>query len=253
MLVDYHLHAIGHGEAEHTTDNISSFAETAMRRGIREIGFADHAEYRDRFNFNNIAEAQERYPDVTFRYGIEADFFPGREAVTAAYLKNWQFDYVIGSVHFIDGWGFDHPDYQDHYRLWDIDRLYRTYYDLLVGAAHAKLFDIVGHLDLIKVFGFRPQGNAAGFAAPALQAIRESGMAVEINTNGRYKPVREAYPAPEILRRCCEAGIPVTFGSDAHVPENVGRDIAWAAEMAKKVGYRQVATFVKRERVMVEL
>ncbi len=124
---------------------------------------------------------------------------------------------------------FDHPDYQALYSRWDINELYRTYFSLIGELARSGLFDIVGHFDLIKVFGYRPAGPVLPLAAPALQAIREAGLTVEVNTRGGYKPCAEIYPATELLQECFSLGIPATLGSDAHEAEEIGRDLAAGA------------------------
>lgn len=253
MLVDYHVHALGHGEYRHTEEGIARFAAAARSEGLAEIGFADHAYYSHLFDFAPFAAVQRQYPDLKIRLGMEVDYYPGREAEIGGFLAGYDLDYVIGSVHFIGDWAFDHPDFTDRYAAWDAADLYREYYRILAQAAETGLFDIIGHLDLIKVFGCRPTGKADAYATAALQAVRRSGLCVEINTNGAHKPAGEFYPSPAILERCFALDIPVTLSSDAHAPENVGRDVHLAAEVAQRVGYRRIATFAGRKRVMVEL
>lgn len=253
MLVDYHIHPLGHGEYRHTEESVARFAAAARAAGLAEIGFADHDCYSDLFDFQSVAAVRERFPDVQIRFGMEVEYCPGQEAVTGAFLSGYELDYVIGSVHFLDGWAFDHPDYTDRYAAWDTAALYRKYYQILSLAAGAGLFDIIGHLDLIKIFGYRPPDRADEYAAAALAAVARSGLCVEINTNGAYKPVGEFYPSAVILERCFALNIPVTLSSDAHAPESVGRDIRLAAAAARRAGYRQIATFAGRRRRMAAL
>jgi len=253
MLVDYHVHPLGHEDFPHTEEAIARFVAAAKAKGLAEIGFADHAYYSHLFNFTPFATVQKQYPEVKIRMSMEVDYYPGREAELAVFLAGYDLDYIIGSVHFIGDWGFDHPDYVDRYAAWDVADLYREYYRILVQAAGAGLFDVIGHLDLIKVFGYRPADKADGYAAAALEAIRRSGLCVEINTNGAYKPAGEFYPSAALLERCFALNIPVTLSSDAHAPENVGRDIHLAAAAAKRAGYRQIATFAGRKRRLVGL
>ncbi len=252
MLVDYHVHALGHGEYQHSPASIGAFAATARARGIAEIGFADHAYYYEQFDFTTFAAVQEQYPEVKIQLGMEVDYYPGQGEAIRTFLRGYKLDFVIGSVHNIGDWTFDHPDYRELYGLWEKADLYRAYYGILSEAAGAGLFDIIGHLDLIKVFNYRLAG-AVDYAEPAIAAIARSGLCVELNTNGRYKPVGEFYPEPAILERCFAANIPITLGSDAHAPENVGRDLALAAECAKRAGYRRIAAFAGRERRLVSL
>lgn len=253
MLVDYHVHALGHEDYQHTEESIARFAAAAKEAGLAEIGFADHAYYSHLFDFSPFADAQKQFPNLKFRLGMEVDYYPGREAEISAFLAGYALDYVIGSVHYIGDWAFDHPGFVDWYSAWDTADLYREYYQILARAAAAGLFDVIGHLDLIKVFGYRPPDKADGYAAAVLAAVRRLGLCVEINTNGAYKPAGEFYPSAAILERCFALNIPVTLSSDAHAPENVGRDISLAAAAAKRAGYRQIATFAGRKRVMAGL
>ena len=248
MPVDYHVHAMGHGEYAHTTESVREFLLTARQRGIREVGFADHDYYASRFNFDALRQAAALIPDVGVRLGIEIDFQMGGAGETGRVESSLPLDFVIGSVHAVDGFVFDASTSLPGYDRWQIDHLYQRYYETLAAAAQTRRFDIIGHADVIKVFGFRPKGSAIAYAEHALRAISASGAVVEINSNGRYKPAGDFYPERGILERCFDMNIPITLSSDAHAPENVGRDIAHAAELARAVGYRQVATFVGRRR-----
>lgn len=250
MLVDYHVHAIGHGEYAHTTESVREFLLTARRLGIREVGFADHDYYAADFNLGALRAAAVLVPEVHVRLGIEIDFQLDGAGEQCRPEDAFTLDFVMGSVHAVDGFVFDMPSSWPGYDRWDIDVLYARYYETLARAAHSRRFDFLGHPDVIKVFGFRPRGSAVELAEDALKAIKSSGVAVEINTNGRYKPAGDFYPERGILERCFAYDIPITLSSDAHAPQNVGRDIAEAAEMARGVGYRRVATFVNRQRVL---
>ncbi len=234
-------------------DSVTEFLLTARRRGITEVGFADHDYYADQFNLDALRAAAARVPQIRVRLGIEIDFQLGRAGETRRPESAFTLDFVIGSVHEVDGFVFDMPTSLPGYQAWDIDELYQRYYATLAEAARSRRFDIIGHPDVIKVFGFRPKGSASGYAEHALRAIKASDVAIEINTNGRYKPAGEFYPARDVLERCFDLDIPITLSSDAHAPENVGRDVALAAQLAYEVGYRRVATFANRKRILQPL
>lgn len=248
-LVDYHVHLLGHLDVDNPQERLGDFIVTAIRRGVSEIGFADHDRYVDHADFPSFARAQKAFPEIAVRVGLEFDFAPERVKDMNRLLASYDLDYLIGSVHAIDGWDIDDPKQIDGWRARDVDDVYRQYYGLLAKAAATGLVSIIGHIDLPKVFGFRPKGDPASYAAPALVAIKRSGCAVEINTNGSYKPACEMYPERAILEKCFEMGIPVTLGSDAHAPENAGRDLAHAADLARSVGYTSLATFSRRRMV----
>lgn len=265
--MDYHLHTQRCG---HATGRIAEYIESARTRGLREVGFADHIpQYflpRDRRDpglamgeeelgayVEEVQEAASAAKDVVIRLGIEADYAPGHEEKLRAILDRYPFDYVLGSVHYLDGWGFDNPAEAEGYSGRDIDTLYREYFLLIQKMVATGLFDVVAHPDLMKKFGYRPRANIHGLYEETVRMIAAAGLVVEVNTAGLRQPVGEIYPAPAFLELCCRYGVPVILGSDAHRPEDVGRDIDRTAEILRKVGYREVAVFQKRRRTFLAL
>ncbi len=246
VLVDYHTHPLGHRGGCYTGALLEEFIKGARARGLAEIGFSDHDEFSPGIDPVLAAAVAARFPSLQVRVGLEVSYRPGREQEIARLACSLPFDYLIGSVHEIGGWMFDHPDYQADYDTWDINELYRTYFNLIEKLAGSGLFDIVGHLDLVKVFGHRPAGATLPYACQALQAIKKSGITVEINSSGLCKPCAEIYPARELLQKCFDLDIPVTMGSDAHAAEEVGRDLTRARQLLKQAGYRRLMTFTGR-------
>ena len=114
--------------------------------------------------------------------------------------------------------------------------------------ADSGLFDILGHPDLIKKFGHVPEGDLSRYYEPVVDAIAASGAAIEINTAGWHKPCKEAYPSMGFLELACSAGVPLVISTDAHSPDEVGRDVERAVELAKSAGYRETQLFDKRQR-----
>ncbi|HHV56981.1 MAG TPA: histidinol-phosphatase HisJ family protein [Firmicutes bacterium] len=253
MLVDYHVHTLGHDAFYVKESEIARYYETALARGVKELGIADHDYYYTYFQPERILAQARRFPELTVRVGIEVDYIPGREAEIRALLEAQPLDFVIGSVHQVDGFSFDEEKDVPKYAAWETTALFRRYFAHVARAAESGLFDIIGHLDLIKIFNFVPAEDMVALAEPALAGIRRAGTCLELNTNGRYKPVHEFYPAQALLARCHEVGIPLTLGSDAHAPEQAGRDIAAAAALARRAGYTAVATFQGRRRTLVPL
>jgi histidinol-phosphatase (PHP family) len=127
---------------------------------------------------------------------------------------------------------------------------WRQYFDLWAQAARSGLFDSLAHPDLPKKFGFRP---VAFDYRPALTAVVEAGCAIEISTAGLRKPCREIYPALEFLRTARQFDIPVTFGSDAHLPDDCGLEFAQATAWARQCGYDKLCRFTQRRRELVPL
>jgi histidinol-phosphatase (PHP family) len=159
---------------------------------------------------------------------------------------------LIGSVHFIDDWGFDNPEFIGRYEGVDIDDVYRRYFGLIETMAMSGQFDIVGHLDLLKVFKFLPTKDIRLLAKGALEAIKKANMSIEINVSGYRKPILEAYPSPMLLQEIFEKEIPITFGSDAHNPEQVGLFTQEIEELARSVGYTKCAIYRGRDRDMLK-
>ncbi|MCK8828450.1 histidinol-phosphatase HisJ family protein [Natroniella acetigena] len=253
MLVDYHIHPLGHQDRAMTAENLKEFMEEAINKGLAEIGFADHNRYYQQFDFALVQQVAKGYPELKVRTGIEMDYTPGEEVEINDFLEQFELDYVIGSIHYLDGWMFDHPDYKAEYQNWGLDELYQTYFNYIKQAAQSNLFDFLGHLDLIKIFNFKPEGSVLDIVAPVLEVIAENDLAIEINTNGLNKPVGEFYPSKEILERAYQLEIPITLSSDAHIAQRVGENLIEVRDLLRGIGYREIATFKERERKMVEL
>jgi len=160
-------------------------------------------------------------------------------------------DYLIGSVHFIDKWSFDNPEFISGWKDRDIDEIWEAYFETTEAMAKSGKFDIVGHLDLIKVFKFMPKQDVRSLAKNALQAIKKSNMVLEVNTAGIRKPIGELYPSRALLEVAYELDIPITFSSDAHAVDQIGLGYDLATIVAKEIGYTQAATFQGRDRQLV--
>lgn len=253
IALDLHNHTARCNHAEGTIDD---YIKKAIERKIDIFGFSDHApmdfDPRYRMDFkqmkayeNDIRTAQLKYKDqIEIRLAYEVDYVPGH--IDERVLKT-DVDYLIGSVHFIDRWGFDNPEFIGRYEGADIDTIWRDYFELVERMAKEGKFDIVGHLDLIKVFKYVPKTDVRLIARDAMDAIKKSGMVIEINAAGYRKPIGEPYPSRELLEMAYERSIPITFGSDAHKPSQVGYKKDEIMAFAKSVGYTEAIDFIKRE------
>ena len=153
-------------------------------------------------------------------------------------------------MHFVEGFSFDEPESREAKGWRDVDRVYRIYYETLAAAARTGAFDVVAHFDLPKLWGHRATADLSELEEEVLREVAAAGMAVEINTSGLDRhPVAEAYPSLDILRRAHEAGIPVTFGSDAHRASEVGSSFSWALTLARQAGYDSSLRLSDRRRV----
>ncbi len=277
MATDYHMHL---ERGSWTLEWLQRFVETARARGVAEIGFSEHPhrfrEWRTLYPQNVASWVDERCTERVDSYvrlieearraglpvkvGMEWDFFPGSEVQIERAIRSYPWDYAIGSVHWLPPqerearwWDFDILSRASVWESRDVLDVYRRYFKIIGEAAKTRLFDFIGHADVIKVCGYRPHEDISGLYEAAASAFAASGVCVEINTAGWHKPVGEAYPAPPFLRACCRAGVPMLINSDAHLPEDVGRDFDRAAALAREAGYTEVATFAARSRRMVPL
>ncbi len=242
-LVDYHTHPFSHGEIiNYNKDLYKKYVKRAMDVGIKEIGFSDHDEYDQKINFD-IIDSLKNKSSIPVLKGLEIDYVPGREEEILQKINKYNLDYTIGSVHFIGDWAFDHPDHINQYNTRDIDQSYIEYFNILNNAVQSGLFNIIGHFDLIKVFGFKTNLNIMEIIKPVLENIKKNGLVLEINTNGLNKPINEIYPSLKIIKKAHQLKIPITFGSDAHIPNRVGENIYKYSKIIKDIGYKEVAVF----------
>ena len=257
-IPDYHMHTPLCG---HALGEPFEYAEQAIKVGLKEIGFSDHAPFvhkvdpRVTMNHQQLPDYYHMMEDVKEKYkgrleikiAIEADFIPGYESKTKVVLEDYPYDYVIGSVHFIKEWGFDDPAERSKWDEQDVNGVYHDYYDLLRRSAQSGLYDIMAHVDLVKKFGHRATEDMTGEVQKTAKVFKDCGVAIEINTAGLRRPVQEIYPALSALKIYAQAGVPLTFGSDAHKPNEVGCDFDLAVELAKQAGYKEYVLFRKRK------
>ena len=162
-------------------------------------------------------------------------------------------DYLIGSVHFLNNWGFDNEEFLDQWSGREIDDVYREYFALICALCRSGKFDILGHMDLIKIFKFTPKKDIRVLAGGAINAIKKSGIVVELNSAGLRKPANEIYPSDALLEALADADVPITLSSDAHSVAQVALNYDKIYAKAREFGYDKIAVFKNREREFVNL
>jgi len=273
MLTDYHLHLRPDEEGTpperfFTAENVDRYLEAAGEAGIEELGCSehihrftqaldlwDHPFWREQAR-DDLDAYCEFVRGTPLKLGIECDFVPGAEDRTAALLEARDFDYVVGSVHFIGDGAVDHDGWDVWSGAGDPDAIWRRYFETLAEAARSGLFDVLAHPDLVKVWGGArpaPQRDPRHYYEPAVEAIAESGVAVEVSTAGLRKPVGEIYPARPLAEMCAEAGAPFALSSDAHLPEHVGWAYGEAVDFLTSLGVAEICVFEHRERSLAPL
>jgi histidinol-phosphatase (PHP family) len=253
MIVDYHMHLRDpDGRIDHSLGAVERFVETAASRGVDEIGLTEHVYYfrqtrtfwqlpyeagRCVYDLDPYVDAvlEAKRQGMPVKLGLEVDYVGDRQGELAAVLDPYPWDYLLGSVHRIDGLAIDSAPNAEIWAAAPVDEIWRRYFAALSDLAASNHVDVLAHPDLPKIFGRRPAG---GLEYPALE-----GVALEISTNGLYKPVGELYPDLALLE---SARLPITLASDAHVPANVGRDFDRALELARAAGYETVTVFEGR-------
>jgi histidinol-phosphatase (PHP family) len=274
VVTDLHVHLrpddLDQTAADHFTPaNVERYREVASERGVTSLGVSEHV-HRFRqalsvwdhpFWVQNAVDDLDEYcafvrDETDLLLGIEADYVFGREDRMANLLDEHEWDYVIGSVHFLQDRALDMRGDWDVWRSGDPDRVWRRYFETLGEAARTGMFDVLAHPDLVKVWGGgapRPDGDLRRFYDLAMDGIADSDVAIEVSTAGLRKPVGEIYPAPAFLDMCLEAGRPVALSSDAHVPADLAFRYDDALELLSGIGVTELATFERRERRMEPL
>jgi histidinol-phosphatase (PHP family) len=263
MLTDYHTHSYRCG---HATGTMREYVEIAISRGIGDIGLTDHlylywlpdnerdsrwamqeSEYDA--HYREMLEIREEYRGrINVRVAVEADYIAGHEATLREVLSRYEFDFVLGSVHFMDGWLIDDIDQSHRYREERVAEIYRRYFRNLQGAIATGAFDVLAHFDLPKKFGFLPEDDLTGIVGETLDHVRDAGLCVEISSAGLRKPVGEIYPSATIVREMKRREIPIVLSSDAHAPDEIGMDFDRSLAHARTAGYETVWIFESRGR-----
>jgi histidinol-phosphatase (PHP family) len=266
VIVDYHMHLRGSDDeprGRYSADRAEEYVEQALRTGVDEIGFSDHVYHftqtRELWEIpwmlercmddldeyvGAVTEAKAR--GLPIKLGLEVDYFPGTEHELAELLEPYPWDYLLGSVHFVDGLAIDQEPGLVH-RV-PVGEAWRRYFTWLRDAVQSSVVDVLAHPDLIKFFRMRPADEEThDLHVETVDAIGAAGVCVEVSAAGLHKPTGELYPDRSFLELCRDRGVPITLASDAHEPAHVGRDVDRAAAFAREVGYETVTVFDRRQ------
>ncbi len=265
MFIDYHTH---HARCGHAEGSLEDYVRRGIELGLDQLGLSDHmpllhvdpADY-----YPGMAMAMEELPryveeclalkdrykgDIDIRVGLEGDFIEGYEADIERIVQMYPWDYVIGSVHFLGRWDISDSRQLEEWKGRDVDEVYRRYYDAVQKAAKSGFYDYIGHIDVIKRFGYLPASDLSGLEKETLDVIKERDLAIELNASGLRMPIGEMFPGRRMLEYCLEREIPLTVGSDAHQPERLAQYLDQATDQLKQIGFTHLATFKRRRRVM---
>ena len=250
MPADYHTHTPLCHHAEGTPE---AYIQAAIKAGVSEYGISDHAPVTPepfddwRMSIDDLPQyiewierAQAEAGDqLSVRAGLECDWLPNCESWVEELANKHNWDYLIGSVHYLADWDFDNPVWLEKWAKTDVDAAWNLYWKTYRKMAASGLFQILGHPDLIKKFGYKPKGDLRRYYEPVIETIAATNCAIELNTAGWHKPCEEQYPDSDFLSLAASANIPLTISSDAHHPGEVARDFHQATEIAKQAGFTQ--------------
>ena len=253
-LTDYHIHTTFSDGKAAPEDYIAP----AIERGISEIGFSEHlALFKENqdwvlkpenvaaylLTIENLKNTTEK---LIIRKGLEVDYIEGKEIEIGLFLDGLDLDYRIGSVHYLGERTVDEgPDF---YTGKNFDRLFESYFEMVGNAVESGLFDIIGHPDLIRIFGHVPSFDPEPYYNRLAKKMKKNNVAFEINTNGRNRPMADFYPDRRFLHFFSEEKVPVCVNSDAHIPSRVGQYFDEAYRLIKDAGFTTVVTFNGRKR-----
>ena len=268
MFIDYHTH---HVRCGHASGNLEEYVQRGVEIGLQQLGLSDHmpllhvdpATY-----YSGMAMPMDELPryveeclylkdkykeQIDIRLGLEGDYIEGYEREIEAIVNAYPWDYVIGSVHFLGEW-----DISDSRQLhgWEGKRaadVYRQYYDAVQKAAKTGFYSYIGHLDVIKRFGYKPEEDMAEVERETVDVIADCGLAIELNASGLRMPCEEMFPSRRILAYCLERGVPLTVGSDAHQPAKLASKLDQAVALLKDIGFTELATFKAGRREMISI
>lgn len=270
MLIDYHTH---HARCGHAVGDLEEYVLRGIEMGLQQIGLSDHmpllhvdpATYYPEMAMpmdelpryvEECLVLKEKYRGkIDVKVGLEGDYIEGFEEPIARIIEQYPWDYVIGSVHFLGEWDISDFRQIQGWEGKDVFAVYKQYYDNVQKAAKTGFYDIIGHMDVIKRFGHKPDPlrdqEVLALQQEVLLAIADAGIAMELNASGLSKPCAEMFPSAGVLESAVQMGIPLTIGSDAHDPLKLGEHLDLARALLFDIGVRELATFEGRKRTMV--
>lgn len=277
MKIDYHMH-FEYGSYD--LEWVQGFFESAKKNGVGEIGISEHShgfiEFKDLYyeelilDDSVVGSYQAKWLEKNkFKYslkdyfkfmqmlkekgypvkiGIEICNFKNQEKVKAI-IKDYEFDYVIGSVHFLNGWGYDFADIKQVWNDFSLQDIYKWYAEEITNLAQSGLYDVLGHPFNIRLFKNIPEFDVKPILEQVATVLKEANMVIDINTGTLYRyPIEEISPYPDFLQVAKKYDLPIITSSDAHKPEDCGRYIDEAIDYAKTFGYDSSIIFTNRQR-----
>lgn len=281
MKIDYHMHF---EKGSYDAAWAEGFFAAAKKRGLAEIGISEHSHtfpefqalyYEDlilddsfvgRFQqqwlktnkfkytlddyFRFMAKLRQKH---TVRTGIEVCNFQDQEKVKEI-LSGYDFDYIIGSVHFLHGWAYDSAEIKAEWENHSLREIYEWYTEEVEKLAAAGIYDVLGHPFNIRLFKFLPDFDVTPYLERVARALKKADMIVDVNTGTYYRyPIAEISPYPDFMKMAAKYDLPIITTSDAHRPEDCGAYNQQAVDYAKSFGYTTTLQLAERRRTVIPL
>ena len=254
---DYHIHTL-YSDGKATPEE---YITSAIAAGMQEIGFSEHLNLISKNTngcidlsnvpvyISHIKSLRKTEKRIKIRVGLEVDYFVGKEQLIFEFINNLGLDYVIGSVHYM---GEEHVDSSPaFYEGKNIDDLYQSYFEIVNESVASGLFDIIAHCDLVRIYNYKPVADPEPLYRKLAKAMSVHDVTLEINTNGKNRPLGDFYPDRRFLKIFNEENVPVCVNSDSHLLARVGQHFDEAYILLKEAGYKEMAVFSKRDRFLV--
>ncbi len=260
-MIDYHTHT---WRCRHARGTVDDYVRSAIDLGLDEVGISDHYPMdilgfppgvicsmpaRELHSYvREVREAARRYhSQIAVRLGVEVDYMPGAEELLSSLVENGDWDYTIGSVHFLGDTDITHSDNSSFFCARPLADIYAEYFATVRAMVRSGIFHVLGHADAVKKHGHVPGSGSSDQLRELYEQLArlcaERDQVVEINTAGLRSPAGEVYPADGLLQELVRCDVPLTLGSDAHDPTEVGCAVGEVTQQLTELGVRRLIGF----------
>jgi histidinol-phosphatase (PHP family) len=263
VKIDYHVHTSYTWDAK---GNVEDYCKIAENKGIEEIVFTNHfipfllnipkgSITKDGIekNFKEIEEANKKY-NLKIKIGLEIDYNIAYEKIIENILNEYQFDFILGSIHFIDGIDIIGNQASIFFKDKSMHEAYERYFLELKKLSESGLIDVLAHPDYIRRSAIKYYGrdfifeNNKEIIEELIDSMIRNDVGLEVNTSGYRHGLNDSFPKLEFLKFCFKKGLrKITIGSDAHSPEYLASYLDKGIEKIKSVGYNEICIFNKRK------